>query len=106
MNQRIAALGVPQDDPIAIASHVEQVHVIIGEALTSLRLVAVPPGEEAEIAAVYATFAKVLKDAPAYPAALRARNQQAAEAARKQLAADRAQAKAAAIRYGMTACGT
>ena len=106
MNQRIAALGDPPDDPVDIAARFEQIHVIIGEALVELRLVPVPPGEEAKIAAVYATVDKVQKDAPAYSAALRAGNQQAAAAARKKVAADQARANAAAVGYGLTACGS
>jgi hypothetical protein len=104
MRQRIAALGNSPDDPIDLAAHFEQVHLIIGEALAELRLIAVPTGQAARIAAVYATVDKLQKDAPAYPAALRARNQAAAGAARKQIAADTTRANAAAVEYGLTAC--
>jgi hypothetical protein len=104
MIQRIAVLGNPRNDPIDIAAKFDQVHVIIGEALDQLRLVAVPPGDEAKIAAVYATVEKLQKDSPAYSAALPARNRHAAAAARKMFAADQARANAAAIGYGLTAC--
>jgi hypothetical protein len=106
MKQRIAALGNPRNDPIDIAANFDQVHVIIDEALAQLRLVAVPPADVARIAAVYATVDKLQKDSPAYSAALRAGNQQAATAARKQVATDQARANAAAVGYGMTACRT
>ena len=102
--QRIAAPGNSPDDPIDLAAHFEQVHVIIGDALDSLRLIAVPPGEAARTAAVYAKVDKLQKDAPAYSAALSARNQAAVAAARKQVAADETRANAAAAKYGLTAC--
>ena len=104
MRQRIAKLGNPPDDPIDLAAHFDQVHVIIGDALAELQLIAVPPGEAARIDAVYATVDKLQKDAPAYSAALRARNEAAVVAARKQIAADQTRASAAAAKYGLTAC--
>jgi hypothetical protein len=104
MRQRIAALGNAPNDPIDLAAHFEQVHVIIGDALVELRRITVPPDEVARIAAVYATVDKLQKDAPAYSAAIRAGNQAAVAAARKQIAADQAQASAAAAKYGLTAC--
>ena len=106
MNERVAALGDPGKNPVDIAANIEQVQTIVADALDQLRRLAVPPGEEAKIAAVYAAVDTVQRDSTAYSDALRAGNQPGAAAALKRLAADQERANAAAIKYGLTVCGS
>ena len=106
MNNRVKALGDPGQDPKKLAAVIDSSTVIIRQTLVRLRALPVPTGEAPKLDAVYATVDKVLGDAPAYSAALRAGNAPAVNIAGRKLQAEQNRANAASIKYGLTVCGS
>lgn len=106
MNARIAAIGDAGNDPIKIADESDQTAVITAAALRRLRALPAPPGDAAELNAIYAKVDKILTDAAKLSTALRAQDRLAAQLAANQLSADSDAANNASNAYGLTVCGS
>jgi hypothetical protein len=106
MNSRITALGAPASDPASQAEFNDRAIAITAGMLGQIRAVAKPPADADALTAIYAKVDLVLTDARSLSAALRAGDQNAAEAAQTKLNADSKSANDATIAYGLTVCGS
>jgi hypothetical protein len=106
MNDKIQALPDPGNDPIKLADVGDSAQAIIRSSLQRLRALAVPPGQGAKIAAIYAKVDAGLSLAAQYSTALRTRNGALEQRLGPRVDAAQASANAAANAYGLTVCGS
>lgn len=106
MNERIQALPNPGNDPIKLADVSDRAQAITRSTVQRLRALAVPPGQGAKIAAIYAKVDVLANLAAQYSAALRARDEAVARSVGARLDAAQARANAASNAYGLTVCGS
>ena len=105
MNQRVAALGAPGDDPTKQAKVTDQTAAIVADTLHKLRALPVPAGQATAVAAIYAKVDRLLTDSAKLSAAIRANDQPTAQSDEAALQTDSAAANAASNTYGLTVCG-
>jgi hypothetical protein len=105
LNDQVNALGTPPDDMNRTADLNDRTEHLTADALRKLRALAVPPGEAANISAIYAKVDRVLSDAAPFSAALRAGDRVAAQDAQSKLETDLQAVNTAATDYGLDVCG-
>lgn len=110
MNQRSAALGTvlqdPNSTPEQIATALDQSAAIVDESVAGLRALAQPPGDEAQLAAMYAGVDQLSATITQMSAAVRALDQATFSSLNDQLQAQTDTVNAEFNAYGLTTCGS
>lgn len=105
MNEQLATVPDPGNDPAAAADASDRAVAITSPTLQQLRALAPPPGDAQTLAAIYQKVDALIADYAAFSAAVRAGDMQTAQTAGSKIDTDARAANAASNAYGLTVCG-